>query len=204
MIIITNFKVWKYIIILVRTYDIITSRMEFRHARHACTVWYNMWWYRTTNASSNQEVFTRGMGTWGRETKKSKTLTWYWVAVPLIQRDQHAKPGLSGGALRATLSESSSLPSCVPRRRRSNSTPFFYPRTEGLNTRCCRRHPYRHHHHHRHRVAASAALYTSIRISDRARSHTHPLTIIPSTFSYYNTTLSRASVFVGDDASIKF
>jgi hypothetical protein len=86
-----------------------------------------------------------------RGTKKSKTLTWYWVAVPLIQRDQHAKPGLSGGALRATLSESSSLPSCTvgggP--RQPNSTPFFPP-TEGLNTRRC------HYPYHRQSSTATA------------------------------------------------
>lgn len=67
-------------------------------------------------------------------TKKSKTLTWYWVAVPLIQRDQHAKPGLSGGALRATLSESSSLPSCTGVVGGPTPPPFFLERRGWMYT----------------------------------------------------------------------
>lgn len=67
-------------------------------------------------------------------TKKSKTLTWYWVAVPLIQRDQHAKPGLSGGALRATLSESSSLPSCTSVVGGPTPPPFFLQRRGWIYT----------------------------------------------------------------------
>lgn len=70
----------------------------------------------------------------GGRTKKSKTLTWYWVAVPLIQRDQHAKPGLSGGALRATLSESSSLPSCTVVVGGPTPPPFFLERRGWIYT----------------------------------------------------------------------
>lgn len=92
--------------------------------------------YQTTNTSSNQRIKGGSGG-----TKKSKTLTWYWVAVPLILRDQHAKPGLSGGALRATLSESSSLPSCTVRGG-PTPPPFFLKRRGWM---CTRRRRYIYH-----------------------------------------------------------